>query len=353
MITQVEQGITDWLLGQFGALAQESDLFPAIALATSTKSTEKDAVQLRLVTKQLVPEVEDQVVGTAPIEAGLTGRWQGNLEITLEGEAAATDLAGLTLLALLREWSGPAPDLPSRGIGQEAGAEPASALSPSGRRQATAGTRRIDLSWTAPEPGPAIVTTLRGKRRWAIPLAVKLQFRVSPAPLEGGRILQVQTDQTAQGVVNQRQEATLYAAAEAIPLAYFGGLDQPLLAALHREGIEVLGDLAQLGEERATLLAARLQIKPSLLTDLATVAAARQRWADAFASPVLPEALKHLSARALVAPSTEERTQIEELASLPSTASWLALAAVPVAAALLDERREQIPLGSLLLVQRR
>lgn len=350
MITQVEQGITDWLLAQFGALAQESDLFPAVSVGTKAKSVDSDGVQLRLTTKLLAPEVEEQMVGTAPIEAGLNGRWQASLEISLEGEEGPTDLAGLTLLALLREWSGPAPDRPTRSI---APSEAGPALSPSGRRQATGGTRRIDLSWTAPEPGPAIVATLRGKRRWTVPLSVTLQFRVSPAPLEGGRILQVQADQTAQGVVHQRQESTLYAPAEAIPLTYFSGLDQPLLAALHREGIDSLGDLAALDGERATLLAARLQVKSSILRDLATVAGARQRWADSFTAPALPEQLQGLSARALLAPSEAERTHLNALSELPTAANWLALAAVPVAAALLDERREQIPLGSLLLVRRR
>lgn len=342
MITQVEQGITDWLLAQFGALAQASPLFPAIAVGAAV---EAEAVRFSLQTKALTPEEAEQVVGTAPVEAGLSGRWQASLEIGLEGAAAPTDLAGLTLLALLREWSGPAPDRPKGAPSAGAG------LSPSGHHQVSTGTRRIDLSWSAPEPGPVVLTTEEGRRRWTIPLRARLQFRVSPAPLEGGRILQVQADQTAHGVVDQRQGTTLYAPAEAIPLAYFSGLSADGLALLHREGLETLGDLAHLGDERANLLANRLQLGSRILTDLALIAAARQRWAEAVQPPALPEPLQRLSTRALLAPSAAEQTQLEHLASLPGAASWLSLAAVPVAAALRAERREQIPLGSLLLVR--
>jgi hypothetical protein len=312
----------------------------------------------------LVPAAENRDLGPAPVTEGPVLHMKAAVSVQILGEAQVlpaaagrtvlppqahlhrVDLVAVTLLSLLRDRPGPAPD-----VAQPAGLDSVQGAQPQGAASAAQGSRKAHLYWTALEPGEATVVArnAQGLRAWAIPLTAACTFRLSPAELSGGRILEITQAQETNG--NHRQVA-IYAPAEAIPLDHFSGLSQPVLTELGAADISTLGHLGRLGVARIGQIAAALRTASAAernrLSELAATAVLRQtNGANLSAVPVEPEVMA-LPGRALLAPTPAEAAILARLVGSPGTSDLVTLLAVPVAFALKTDRRETVKVGTLL-----
>jgi hypothetical protein len=374
MMQAMEGHLAAWAQRQIQALSTESDLFghvravPGRLVLPPGPPLGPAEVAALVQVLSLRPQPENQDLGPRPVVYGhglhltaqvafrLLGRTAayaagGDLVFTpAAAEVHRVDVAALTLLALLKEQPGPAADVPVTPLlAQEQGAQPAGAAT------AAHGARKVYLSWTAWKVGEVTVTPVSDDnlRQWDIAVTATCQFKLSPAALEGGRIMLIGSEVAVKNQKVKTVAASVYAPAESLPLGWFEGLGDSVVAELADHAVTTLGDLGRLGPARTGALAAELRTatpgEESLLAQLATMAVSRQivledapRYGhdpDAFALP----------ARALLAPTMEEAEVLDRFIPSPEVHAQVTLLAVPVTTALKPARREQVTIGSLLI----
>lgn len=313
---------------------------------------------------RLVPAAENRDLGPAPVTQGPVLHMKAAVSVHILGDANVlpaaagrafqppqahlhrVDLVAVTLLSLLRDRPGPAPD-----VAEPAGLDSVQGAHPQGAASAAQGSRKAHLYWTALEPGEATVVASNGKgqREWVIPLTAACTFRLSPAELSGGRILEITQEQETNG---SHRQVAIYAPAEAIPLDHFSGLSEPVLTELGAADISTLGHLGRLGVDRVGEIATGLRTaspaERNRLSELAGTAVLRQaNRGNLGAVPLDPDVLA-LPGRALLAPSPAEAAILARLVNSPGTADLVTLVAVPVAFALKADCRETVKVGTLL-----
>lgn len=373
MIQAMEGHLAAWAQRQIQALSAESDLFGHVRAVAGRLTLPpgpplgQTEVAALVQVASLGPQPENRDLAPRPVVEGaalhltarvtfrLLGRISpypagGGLAISPPpAEVHRVDVAALTLLALLKGQPGPAADGPLPPlIALEQGVQP------DGAATAAHGARRASLAWTAWEVGEITVNpnTDENLRQWDIGLTAALQFRLSPAALEGGRILQIG------GELNVKQptrvmDATVYATAESLPLGWFDGLSDGVLAELEDHAITTLGDLGRLGPARVSALAAELRTadegEEATLAHLAAVAVARQTALAAEPRYGQHPAAFALPGRALLSPTPAEAEALEPLLSSPEAQVQVQSLALPVINALRPARREQVTVGTLLI----
>ncbi len=374
MIQAMEGHLASWAQKQIQALSTESDLFGHVRVAAgqldlpSGPPLGNTEVAALVQVQSLVPRPENRDLGPRPVTAGagvhltatvvfrLLGRTApyaagGGLELTpAAAEFHRVDLAALTLLALLKEQPGPTADAPVLPLLElEQGARPAGAAS------AAHGARRAHLAWTAWEVGEVTLTPSgEGQyRQWDIGLTASCQFRLSPAALEGGRILQIGGELNVQNKPLSVRTAAVYGPAELLPLSWFDGLSDGVIAELEDHAIGTLGDLGRLGAARVGALASELRTaapaEETILGQLANMAAIRQTALELVPLYRLDPAALELPGRALLAPTPEEEEVLQQVITSPEIHTQMLMLAAPVVAALRPDRREQVVLGTLLI----
>jgi hypothetical protein len=196
MIRGLEAQLAAWAERQLAALAAASGLFAGVSVAAGDSAA---GVTVDVTVTGITPEPERHGLGQASAAEALAMHMQARVTLSVAGPAEVmagapgrqftpdgpttcqADLVALTLLALLQERSQPAAD--------------GAALSPpepAGVAEAAEGARKAELAWGQFQPGEPVLQSVGGQRRWEIPLTVPCTFRLSVAPLEGGRILQIQ-----------------------------------------------------------------------------------------------------------------------------------------------------------------
>lgn len=373
MIQAMEAHLAAWAQRQIQALSTESDLFGHVRTVAGQLTLPpgqplgQTEVAALVLLRSLQPQPEDRALGPRPVIEGaalhltarvtfrLLGRtspYQAGSDITFSPALASyhrVDVAALALLALLKEQPGPVPDGPILPLIDLPQGE-----RPPGAASAAHGSRRAHLAWTGWEVGEVEVTPSNGDslRQWDIALTAACQFRLSPAALEGGRILQIGGELSVQNKPLKLMEAALYAPAEALPLGWFEGVSDGVIAELEEQGLTTLGDLGRLGPARMGDLAAELRTagpaEESLLAQLATMAVARQTGLEL--SPLYQQdpVAFGLPGRALLAPTSEEAEILTRFIPTVEVHAQVALLALPVITALKAARREQVTLGTLL-----
>ncbi|MDF2629568.1 MAG: hypothetical protein K0R39_3399 [Symbiobacteriaceae bacterium] len=211
MIRTLEQHLANWIKGELDLLVADSPLFPTVKVAAGSDSPQpgNGQVGVQVTALTLAPVAENRDLGPAPVttddwfraRAGLRLRFAGSgdpvegdppdLVVTPgTGEFHRVDLVALAVLARLRQRPVPGPD------GAEGGA-----IGPAGSAEAVAGTRRTKLTWQDIQVGEATVAEQGNSRAWEIPATALITFRLSPRPLEGGRILSVAIERDGQETV--------------------------------------------------------------------------------------------------------------------------------------------------------
>lgn len=201
MIHALEQHLAAWAGRELAVLAASSGLFAgvtAVAGAPAEAAPNQTGVTVCVWVAGVAPAPAHRGMGMPPVTAGPALDLDARLTIRVEGPAAdmppaagreftpagaatcQADLIALTLLALLQEQAVPQPDGP--------GAVPPE---PAGSAAVSEGTRRAEFSWWQLQGGEPALQTTGSLRRWEIPLTARCTFRLSPAPLEGGRIQHV------------------------------------------------------------------------------------------------------------------------------------------------------------------
>lgn len=202
MIYALEQQLAAWAGRELAALAASSGLFAgttAAAGAPGEAAASQEGVTVRIWVRGVAPLAAQEGVGMPAVTAGPSLDLDAHLTLWVEGPAAEmdsapdreftpagaatcqADLIALTLLAMLQEQAVPGPDGP--------GAPPPA---PAGSAAVRQGNRGAEIAWGRIQFGEPILQTTGGIRRWEIPLTARCSFRLSPAPLEGGKIRQVQ-----------------------------------------------------------------------------------------------------------------------------------------------------------------
>lgn len=374
MIQAMEGHLAAWAQRQIQALSTESDLFGHVRTVAGRLTVEPGPpigpteVAALVQVLSLEPQPEDQNLGPRPVieghhmelKAQLTFRvlarstpYPADDDLLFTPAAAVVhraDVAALTLLALLKEQPGPAADIPVTPLLElDQGAQPAGAAT------AAHGSRRAYLSWTAWQVGEVTVTPENEKnlRQWDIQLTATCQFKLSPAALEGGRILQIGGDLVVKNKKVKTMSASVYAPAESLPLGWFNGISDGVIAELEDNALTTLGDLGRLGAVRVSALAAELRTaspaEETLLGQLATMAAAREIvFQDAPLYVHDPDAFA-LPSRSLLAPTAEEAELLERFIPSAQVHAQVTLLAVPIITALKTDRREQVTIGTLLI----
>lgn len=374
MIQAMEAHLAAWAQRQIQALSGESELFGHVRAVAGRLALPPGpplgATEVAALVQvgSLLPQPENQDLGPRPLVDGhglhltaqvifrLLGRtapYAPDPELIFTPPAAdfhRVDVAALTLLALLKEQPGPAADVPVTPLlEQEQGAQPPGAAT------AAHGARKAYLFWTAWKVGEVTVTPINGEnlRQWDIALTATCRFKLSPAALEGGRILQIGGETTVRGKKVKSMAASVYAPAESLPLGWFNGLSDSVVAELADHAVTTLGDLGRLGAAQTGALASELRTadpaEEGLLAQLATMAVNRQIVLE---DPPLyiqdPEAFA-LPARALLAPTPEEAELLDRFVPSPQVHAQVTLLALPLTTALKPARREQVTLGTLLI----
>ncbi|TJY42621.1 hypothetical protein E5161_07145 [Cohnella pontilimi] len=370
MIRAMEEHLLAWMKGQLDSLKDQCGLYGPVRTFAGAADLPGEAalgageVGLALRAEGLTPLRENRDLGPAPVTQGASLQMDVRMKLRVVGEenvlgAAAgrevapseahlhrVDLAAMTLLSLLRERPGPAPD-----IGAMPALVDAQGRRPAGGTSAAQGTRKAQLSWISVEPGEAAIepTNGQGLRQWDIPLAAVCTFRLSPAALNGGRVLQIEHQLDADNVP---VHTTTYALAESLPLDYFADLSGPAVAELGEYGLLALGDLERLGSARMAEIAAKLRtageaerIRLVQLTDMAIF---RRRAASIMMPYRLDPELSALPAKALLTPEAAEQALLNEALRSQSLSERIAMLALPVAALLKPERRETVPFGVIM-----
>jgi hypothetical protein len=377
MIRTLEQHLAAWAERELESLGAQSGLLGAVRAVPGALALPPDQplaegeVAVLVSLSSVAPRPENQDLGPAPVTrdatlgftaAGVMRVMARNVPYVTASStvavapAAATihpvDVAAMTLLASLRERSVPG------GSGAGGGA-PELGARPSGTASVTGAGRRAGLSWTGFMPGAGTVSdTADGLHRvWEVAVSADCTYRLSPAPLEGGRILRLEAQhETESGSLVQTHQFTVYGPAEQLPLDWFSGLSQAVLAELASRDLTTLGAVGRLGPAGAAAMAAGLAAASAdergLLEDLAAVAELRQAAAELPSLLSLkPEPLA-LSARALLAPTAPEAALLAELITSLGLSNRIATTAVPIAFALRPEQRERVTVGTLLTVGR-
>ncbi|MFZ5824100.1 MAG: hypothetical protein ACOY94_07220 [Bacillota bacterium] len=373
MIRAMEAHLAAWAQRQIQALSAESDLFGHVravpgqlALPPGPPLGATEVAALTLV-ESLLPQPEDRDLGPRPVTDGAGLHLRAQLTLRLLGrpgpypgdsgieispaaaQAHRVDLAALTLLALLKEQPGPTPDGPVAPLLDLDQGE-----QPGGAAAAAHGSRRAHLAWTLWEVGQVSVIANNDDnlRQWDLALTVACQFRLSPAALEGGRILQIGGEIEIQNKPSRVMEAALYAPAEALALSWFDGLSDGVIAELSEQALHTLGDLGRLGPARVGAIAAELRTaapaEESLLAHLATMAVARQTGLELAPQYLQDPVAFALPGRALLAPTPDESEILSRFITSVEAHAQIAMLALPVVTALKPPRREQVTLGTLL-----
>jgi|GEM_PF-3477577 len=373
MIQAMEAHLASWAQKQIQALSVESDLFGHVRTVAGSLELPpgpplgQTEVAALVQVQSLTPQAENRDLGprppidghsvylTARVVFRLLGRSSpyaagGDLSFT---PAAANfhrvDIAALTLLALLKEQPGPTADGPIIPLVElDQGARPAGAAS------AAAGARRAHLAWTSWEVGELTLTPEVGQnRQWQVGLTAACQYRLSPAALEGGRILQIGGELSVQNKPFSIRTAAVYGPAELLPLGWFDGLSDGVIAELEDHAITNLGDVGRLGATRMAALASELRTaapaEEVILGQLANMAAIRQTALELVPLYQLDPVALALPGRALLQPTPEEEEVLTGVITSPEIHTQILMLAAPVVAALRPERREQVALGNLLI----
>lgn len=359
MIRTLEQHLAGWMKGELDLLAADSPLFPAVSVAAGSDSPQpgNGQVGVQVTALTVSPVEENRDLGPAPAttddwfraRVGLRLRFSGtgdpvgedppDLAVTpATAELHRVDLVALAVLARLRQRPLPGPD----------GAGGAGATGPGGSAEAVAGTRRTKMTWQDIQVGEAFVTEEGNSRTWEVPATALATFRLSPRPLEGGRILSVTVERDG------TENVAAYAPAERLPLGYFRDLPGPLLTELAGHGLHTLGDVGRLGVAGVGLLAPALSgadaAAVQMLADLASISALRAGAAGSVV-PVDP-ALLALPASALLAPTAAEQLVLDQWLSRPEAQLQVATLGMPVALYLQPPQRAVVRLGHLLARER-
>jgi hypothetical protein len=371
MIRALEEHLAAWMKDRLQELAAQSGLYGPVRTVAGDidlppappMAPGEVAVLVRV--DRLTPAPENRDLAHAPVTESSALHMSALINVHILGEASVlaaaagrdvkpaqahlhrVDLVVMTLLSLMRERSGPTPDL----------AEPPELDAvqgefPQGATSAAQGSRKAHFYWTALEPLDATVTPKNAKnqREWAIPVHAACTFRLSPAELSGGRMLQIAGEHEAVGAPDR--EVTIYAPAEAIPLDHFSGLSDQVLTELGELEISTLGHLGRLSVARVTEITTGLRTataaEKTLLGQLAAADAARlERYEELRGVPMEPDALA-LPARALLLPTPGESAVLALVTGDPAIQTLVSQLAVPVAFALKTDRRETVKVGSLL-----
>lgn len=372
MIRALEEHLAAWMKAELTRLAGESALFGPIGTVTGDLTLPaplpEGEIGLLVRADSLVPVPESRDLGAAPVTQWAALHLQARVSLRVAGAATPladapgrdvappgahvhrVDLAALTVLALLKERPAPAPDWAEPpAFADTLGKQPAGAVT------AAQGLRQAQLYWTAIEAGEATIGAAEegGWRLWDIPLTALCTFRLSPAALSGGSILQIgQTLDVQDGAGSRRIGSALYAAAEAIPLSFFAGLGDPALVELAQRGIGTLGalvslDAAALAELTAALKSAMPEER-SLLGQLADMARLRRTAAASLGSFALEPDVMALPARALLDPTPEEKELLVREVDTAGLYDHLAVLAVPVASLLAADKRERVSVGVIM-----
>lgn len=374
MIQAMEAHLAAWAQQQIQGLSTESDLFGHVRAVAGQLTLPPGPplgpteVAALVQVGSLLPQPENRDLGPRPVIEGAGLHLTAHVALRLMGRTTPypadtglsftpagakvhrADVAALTLLALLKEQPGPVPDAPIAPLIDLAQGEQST-----GAASAAHGSRRAHLAWTAWEVGEVSITPSNEDkyRQWDIPLTASCQFQLSPAALEGGRILQIGGELSVNNKPISVMEATLYGPAEALALSWFDGLSDGVIAELQEQALSTLGDLGRLGPVRVGAIAAELRTatpaEESLLSQLATMAVARQTGLE------LPPHYRQdpvafgLPGRALLAPTPEESEILSRLITTVEAHAQVAMLALPVVTALQAARREQVTLGTLLM----
>lgn len=373
MIRALEQHLAAWAKGQLEALAAQSGLFGSVRTVVGSLDLPNgppmgaDEVAVLVQVQSLAPEPENRDLGPAPVTDGPMVHLAARVALRLIGRNVTVgagggrqvsppgaqfhrvDLAALTLLALLRERPGPAPDGAPTPLDAELGARVAGAAT------AARGARSAFLSWSGVMVSDTgiVPENARNDRQWDIALTASCAFRLSPAPLEGGRIVRIESETALQDTGLRLSVDPVYGSVDTLPLSWFTGLGDAVLTELMDHEVSTLGDLGRIGGAGTANLAGELRTASSqertVLGQLAAMAELRR--GPGFTSAVYAQDadLMALPARALLAPTPEEAELISQVVTTPELSNQIAVYAVPVASALQPGQRDRVAVGTLLI----
>jgi len=345
MLRTLEQHLATWIKAELDLLVQDSALFPAVKVAAGFDAPQagNGEVAVQVTATGLAPVPENRDLGPSPVTHGDLLRARVSLRLRFSGETDTlqpapgaelqqVDLVLLAILARLRQRPLPGPDGDTR---------PGGAL---GAAEAVAGTRRAGLAWHELHPGDATVEEQGNTRTWVLPATALVTFRLSPRPLEGGRILSITVKR------NEEEGVAAYAPAERLPLDYFRDLPADLLTELAGHGLTTMGDIGELGAAGVALLTPELTQADAaaiqMLADMAGVAALR-RGALPLLFAIDPEMLA-LPASCLLTPTPAEQEVLDRTMTRPEIQLQVASLGLPVAVYLRPAQRAVVRLGHLL-----
>lgn len=352
MMRTLEQHLAGWIKAELDTLAADSPLFPTVKVAAgfTAPAPGSGEVGVQVTALGLTPVVENRDLGPAPATADDVLRAQVSITLGFSGsdktlapdpdiaitppgaQLHAVDLVAIAVLARLRTRPLPGPD----------GASPTGG--PQGGAEAAGGTRRAGLTWQDVQVGEATLSEVGNKRTWEVPATALVGFRLSPRPLEGGRIISVTVERDG------TENVAAYAPAERLPLDWFRDLPAAVLTELAAHGLSTLGDVGALGASGVTALlpaltSADLAAK-QMLTDMVGVVNVRRSVAP-LVVPVDPEMLA-LPASALLAPTPGEQLVLDRVMTRPEIQLQVAALGLPLVVYLRPPQRAVVRLGHLL-----
>ncbi|HWI64287.1 MAG TPA: hypothetical protein VNT75_20805, partial [Symbiobacteriaceae bacterium] len=339
-------------------LAADSPLFPAVKVAAGFDSPQAAAseVGVQVTAAGLAPVHENRDLGPPPAttddllraRVSLTLRVSGsdNLlapgpDVVMNPPAARlqqVDLVALSALTRLRQRPLPGPD----------GASPVPGSRPDGSAEAVGGTRRTGLTWQDVQVGEATVSEQGNIRTWTVPLTALVTYRLSPRPLEGGRILTIAVERPGDARI------AAYAPAERLPLDYFRDLPDSALNELAGHGIHTLGDVGALGIDGVNAIVAGLKhadaTAKQMLADMAGLCMVRKLVPPSIV-PIDPDMLA-LPASCLLTPTPQEQLILDRVMTTVEIQYQVAALGLPAVAYLRTPQRAVVKVGHLLARER-